>query len=145
MKQFLFAATILLTAFGTTVSAGSVAYVEPVEPMIVEPTEPMGSSGAWIIPLIAIGLIALAISQDDDGGAEALTSDMRLKTDIVPVGTADNGLPLYQFRYIGGSQQYIGVMAQDVIMHTPEAIVDGPFGTMLVNYGMLGLEMQKIN
>lgn len=43
--------------------AGAVAYVAPAAPM-VEESAPMGSSGAWIIPLIAIGLILL-ILQDD--------------------------------------------------------------------------------
>ena len=52
---------------------------------------------------------------------------------------------LYSFRYIGLPQVYSGVMAQDVLMHTPEAVISGPFGIMAVDYGMLGLEMQQIN
>ena len=31
-----------------------------------EPAGSMGGSGAWLIPLLAIGLIALAVSQNDD-------------------------------------------------------------------------------
>ena len=60
-------------------------------------------------------------------------------------GTVTNGLPLYSFRYIGLPQVYSGVMAQDVLMHSPEAVVAGPFGYMMVDYGMLGLEMQRLN
>lgn len=71
-------------------------------------------------------------------------SDIRLKTDITRTGTADNGLPLYHFRYIGQAQLWEGVMAQDVLAHTPDAVVDlgGYYG---VNYEMLGLEMQPVN
>ena len=45
--------------------AGAVAYVAPAAPVVVEESAPMGSSGAWIIPLIAIALIALAVTQDN--------------------------------------------------------------------------------
>ncbi len=57
--------TAAMTLFATNLYAGSVAYVAPAAPM-VDSTESMGSSGFWIIPLLAIALIALAISQNDD-------------------------------------------------------------------------------
>lgn len=78
------------------------------------------------------------------GPTTVAISDARLKTDIKHVGTAGNGLPLYHFRYAGQSQTYEGVMAQDVLTHTPEAVVDlgGYYG---VNYGMLGLEMRAVD
>ena len=60
------AAAATLAMSSTSAIAGSVEPVAMVEPMVVE-EQPMGSgSGAWIIPLIAVGLIALAISQSDD-------------------------------------------------------------------------------
>ena len=65
MKRVILTSVAALMLAGT-VNAGSVAYVAPAEPAMVEDAAPMGSSGAWIIPLIAIALIALAISQDDD-------------------------------------------------------------------------------
>ncbi len=71
MKTLIAATMISLTAFASTASAGSLTYVEPAAPMMVEEAAPMGSSGAWIIPLIAIGLIALAISQDNESGMVA--------------------------------------------------------------------------
>lgn len=47
--------------------AGAVAYVAPAAPvMIEEPTGSMGGSGMWLIPLIAIALIAVAIGAKDD-------------------------------------------------------------------------------
>lgn len=60
------------------------------------------------------------------------------------VGAAANGLPLYEFRYLGGDTRYRGVMAQDVLRHTPEAVVTKPNGYMAVRYDMLGLEMSIV-
>lgn len=44
--------------------AGTVAYVAPAAPVMIEEPASMGGSGMWLIPLIAIALIALAISND---------------------------------------------------------------------------------
>ncbi|GAB4499844.1 MAG: hypothetical protein OHK003_17410 [Anaerolineales bacterium] len=71
-------------------------------------------------------------------------SDIRLKTDIVLIGKAENGLPLYTFRYIGGTKYYKGVMAQDVLKFMPEAVIYMSNGYMAVNYEMLGLMMERI-
>ena len=138
MKKLLAAAMISTMAFQAT--AGNVTY-EPPAVVEIEEAAPMGGSGAWIIPLVIVAVLALALTQEE----EIPFSDSRLKTDITPIGTAGNGLPLYTFRYIGLPQVYSGVMAQDVLMHTPEAVVTGPFGILAVDYGMLGLEMQEIN
>ena len=49
----------------TAAIAGSVAYVAPVVPEVIEEEGSMGGSGLWLIPLIAIALILLATSSDD--------------------------------------------------------------------------------
>ena len=49
-------------------AAGTVAYVAPAAPVMVEEPASMGGSGMWLIPLIAIALIALAMSHNDNGG-----------------------------------------------------------------------------
>jgi hypothetical protein len=49
-------------------------------------------------------------------------SDARVKTDIARVGTLDNGLPVYAYRYAWGGPVEIGVMAQDVEQFRPEAV-----------------------
>jgi hypothetical protein len=60
-------------------------------------------------------------------------SDERLKTDIKRVGTLDNGLPVYLFRYRGSSKIQMGVMAQDVEQVLPDAVED--FGSYkIVDY-----------
>jgi hypothetical protein len=75
----------------------------------------------------------------------AITSDIRLKTDIEQVGVAANGLPLYTFRYLWSDEVYRGVMAQDVLKVFPEAVVTRPDGYMAVLYDMLGLEMTRLH
>jgi hypothetical protein len=51
-------------------------------------------------------------------------SDIRIKEDIRRVGKTDNGLPVYLFRYKGHPGMQIGLMAQDVELVVPEAVVE---------------------
>jgi len=63
----LFALTAAAVAFASNAIAGTVAYVAPAAPVMVEePAGSMGGSGMWLIPLIAIALIALAMSSDNN-------------------------------------------------------------------------------
>lgn len=72
-------------------------------------------------------------------------SDIRLKTDIAKVGVAANGLPLYNFRYVGDQAVYQGVMAQDVIERFPEAVNTMPNGYLAVRYDMLGMRIVRVH
>lgn len=67
----------------------------------------------------------------------AMTSDRRAKTDIVRVGELARGLPLYAFRYLAGGPMQIGLMAQDVELVIPEAVVIMAGGLKGVDYGMV--------
>ena len=53
-----------------------------------------------------------------------MRSDVRVKTSIKRVGTADNGLPIYLFRYKDGGPMQMGFMAQDVEKVHPEAVAE---------------------
>jgi Chaperone of endosialidase len=68
-------------------------------------------------------------------GLMGLFSDWRVKTNIVRLGTLDNGLPLYSFEYIGDPEKRmnIGLMAQDVELVKPEAVSEYN-GIKMVNY-----------
>lgn len=57
-------------------------------------------------------------------GGLRMFSDARLKTDIIRVGSLDNGLPVYAYRYIWGGPMQIGVMAQDVEHIHPDAVAE---------------------
>ena len=71
-------------------------------------------------------------------------SDMRLKKDIIRVGTTRYQLPLYDFNYIDQPGRFEGVMAQDVLKVMPEAVSIGADGFYRVNYTMLGIEMKRL-
>lgn len=80
------------------------------------------------------------------GLAATKASDRRLKDDIKLVGVDKRtGLNLYEFVYKGGSgDKYIGVMADEVKVNFPEAVITMPDGFDAVNYEMLGIEFKKV-
>lgn len=63
-------------------------------------------------------------------------SDARAKEDIRRVGEADNGLPIYAYRYKGQPTTQIGFMAQEVAQERPEAVGVFPGGFLGVNYDL---------
>lgn len=68
------------------------------------------------------------------GAALALLSDRRFKTDIERVGTLDNGLGVYRYRYKSGGPMQLGVMADEVKAVNPAAVINVG-GVDYVNYG----------
>ena len=139
-----------LLASSTALHAGGLSPEIMEAPVVME--EPMmeDAGGSLSPTIIVVGVLAallLAASlqeeEEEDPGIEV--SDIRLKTDITQIGTAENGLPIYSYSYIGSDAVFSGVMAQDVLMHTPEAVVTMPGGFYAVDYGMLGLTMERLN
>jgi len=83
------------------------------------------------------------------GGAASLYtafgSDRRLKENIKEVSVDPRTtLTLYEFNYINDTKRYIGVMADEVELLYPEAVMNVD-GFNWVNYGMLGLEMKEVH
>lgn len=68
-------------------------------------------------------------------------SDVRLKHDIVLVGRLKDGLGIYRYRYLWSDTVYVGVLAQEVALDRPDAVVKGPDGYLRVDYGKLGLKL----
>ncbi len=69
-------------------------------------------------------------------------SDMRLKRDIALLGRRADGLGLYRYRYLWSDTVYVGVMAQEVALIHPDAVVRGPLDNYLrVDYARLGLHL----
>lgn len=70
MKKII--ASAIAVALATTASAGTLVYTAPEVTMLEEPSH-MGGSGAWLIPLIIIAVLALALTNDSNiqpnGGA----------------------------------------------------------------------------
>ena len=86
------------------------------------------------------------------GAAAAYTafSDRRVKENIVEVGVDQRtALPLYEFNYIiefgNPDIRYQGVMADDVELIHPEAVVETDIGFKAVNYEMLGIEFKEVS
>jgi hypothetical protein len=100
--------------------------------------------GLGLLPLLA------ACHDDDDKNRNnddedvGLISDSRLKDNVTRIGTTAKGLPLYSFSYIGKSEVYAGVMAQDVLNVMPEAVLTDPSGYYRVDYAKLGLRMLRL-
>jgi hypothetical protein len=76
-------------------------------------------------------------------GAAAIMSDIRTKEHIKQVGFLPNGLSVYEYEYKpkwkdkAGHGKFIGVMAQEVEMVQPQAVITRLDGYKMVNYGML--------
>lgn len=85
---------------------------------------------------------AWGLNTDADYTSPVLISDVRLKRDIALVGRLDDGLGLYRYRYLWSDTVFVGVMAQEVALLHPEAIVRNPSDDYLrVDYGRLGLRL----
>jgi len=57
--------TAVALASATTAFAGNIAYVAPEVVAVEEPAR-MGGSGAWLIPLVIVAVLALALTSDSD-------------------------------------------------------------------------------
>jgi hypothetical protein len=78
-------------------------------------------------------------------GQVIFASDARLKRDITLVGRLDDGLGLYRYRYLWSDTVYVGVMAQEVALIHPDAVVRGSLdGYLRVDYGRLGLRLMTL-
>lgn len=69
--------------------------------------------------------------------AALFASDERLKRDIVRVGTREDGLGVYLYRYLWSPVRYLGVMAQECLLLKPDAVVTMPNGFYAVDYAKL--------
>jgi len=75
-----------------------------------------------------------------------IPSDVRLKRDITLVGRLDDGLGLYRYQYLWSDTVYVGVMAQEVALIHPDAVVRGVLDKYLrVDYGRLGLKLLTLS
>jgi hypothetical protein len=78
------------------------------------------------------------------GGAGGAPSDMRLKRNITALYQTPDGIQLYRFKYLWSDQEYVGVIAQDLLQSHPEVLSQDELGYYRVNYSGLGLRMMTI-
>jgi len=76
--------------------------------------------------------------------AQAISSDIRLKKDIEFFGE-ENGHKTYKFKYITdeSNQEYIGVMAQDLLEDFPDAVLKSDDGFYAVDYNKIGVNFRR--
>ena len=134
---------------GTLAQAGGLGNEIMEAPLVVgeqvlPPETSSVSPTLVVLGVLAALILAASLNAEEDEPEPDPRSDIRLKEDIVHVGTTFNGLPIYTFKYIGEPGTYMGVMAQDVLMHTPEAVSVADDGYMRVNYTMLGIGMVQL-
>ena len=95
----------------------------------------------------APAMLALLASSEDAGAgvtASRAPSDIRLKRDIAALGRNASGLNLYRFRYLWSDTVHVGVMAQEVALGMPSAVVKGDDDYLSVDYSKLGLRMRTL-
>lgn len=121
--------------------AGQVAPVNvaPTDVLGAYNTQYQGQLAAWQAANQANnatmgGLFGLAGTLGGSAIRAGLISDARLKENIRRIGTAENGLPIYSFRYRGDDVTHVGLMAQDVLHVKPDAVLTMPNGFMAVDY-----------
>jgi outer membrane immunogenic protein len=111
---------------------------------------PMPSSGPWAGGYAgghlggAWGNSASAGYNSSGTTALFTLSDIRLKRDVALVGRTNDGLGIYSYKYLWSDAVYVGVMAQEVALIHPEAVVrDALTGYMAVDYGRLDLPAMR--
>jgi hypothetical protein len=143
LRKLLLGGTAALALFAGSARAGGLA--EPVmDPVVVE--DKAASSAGIVVPLLLLILVAAALSGGGSDGTRLppSESDRRIKTDCQWVGLTADALPVWRYRYIGTPQVFEGVMAQDVAMRRPDAVVTLSNGVMAVNYAKLGLRLRRV-
>jgi len=69
-------------------------------------------------------------------------SDRRLKTNLVHCETRQNGLRIVEFSYLGFTNRWRGLIAQDVLQTHPDAVVEDENGHLTVDYNGLNVSLQ---
>ena len=73
-----------------------------------------------------------------------MASDIRLKENITKVGQSPSGINIYQWNYIGQTEVFEGVMAQELMRDRPDAVVLMNNGYLGVNYDLIDVSMREI-
>jgi hypothetical protein len=103
--------------------------------------------GAFVAPVVASfamqGISIRAAHAQPGSSSNVTRSDIRLKRNVVQVGSHPRGFGIYRFNYLWSDVTYRGVMAQEVLSHVPEAVKAGPDGYLAVDYDLLGMSMTE--
>ena len=73
-----------------------------------------------------------------------MASDIKLKENIIKVDNSPSSINIYEWNYIGKSQRYRGVLAQELLESHPEAVTMCPNGFLGVYYGKIDVKMEAV-
>ena len=74
-----------------------------------------------------------------------MASDIELKENINQVGLSPSGLNIYEWNYIGETDRYRGVIAQDLITKGREdAVTESDNGYLAVYYDRIDVNIEKV-
>jgi hypothetical protein len=68
-----------------------------------------------------------------------------LKKKVRRIGTSPSGLPVYAFTYIWGGPEMVGVMAQDLLLVRPDAVIVAGSGYLMVDYDKIDVNMMTLH
>ena len=95
---------------------------------------------------VAAVAAAVVVAEADGVVVAAAVADVaptsRSSTTSRLLGHLDNGIGFYRFSYNGSDKAYVGVMAQEVQVVAPDAVMRGHDGYLRVFYDKLGLQFQ---
>ena len=83
-------------------------------------------NGLFSLGSAGMGMYGMMNAAAPAAAAAGMFSDRRVKTNIVKIGKADNGLNIYSYNYVWGGPAMIGYMADEVEKVSPHAV--GNFG-----------------
>ena len=79
------------------------------------------------------------------GTAMAAASDIELKENIKQVGNSPSGLGIFEYNYVGETERYRGVMAQDLIAKQRyDAVYEMDNGYLGVDYSKVDVNMELV-
>jgi hypothetical protein len=73
------------------------------------------------------------------GGSAGTSSDRRLKSNIIRIGTHPLGIGWYRYTINNHSEE--GVMADEVLAVRPEAVTTDSAGYYMVDYSLIGRDV----
>lgn len=105
------------------------------------PLQDLGLLASILFPAAGLGAQEQGTSKTNSNtsssGFSFGISDVRVKRNILLLGTMANGLPIYRWRYLWGPHFRIGPMAQDVRRMFPRAVITLPSGILAINFDAL--------
>jgi uncharacterized protein YjbI with pentapeptide repeats len=103
------------------------------------------SGGTYTVYTASTILSDTPDNQVQQGPASFNPSDIRLKENLVNVGKSDSGINIYQFNYIGDTNIYQGVIAQELIYteFKNAVIIENEF--YKVDYSKIDVEFKELS